>query len=199
MSGVSPPEKSGMPLWDLIAKECGSEVIELINQEIHNTWKGIANAKRFGQDAEDVAQEALCQAFEKASRGEVDKPLHYAAVSAKYIAWDEWRRRANALLYQIALSDAWSKNEGESSEMDDARLMTFKKARTPKMKKLPRMSFRDDRNPAGQVEAKQLLRAIEQEPSGRRLICQAQGEHVKINPSQASRARARLLRWVLAE
>jgi DNA-directed RNA polymerase specialized sigma24 family protein len=193
MSGVSPLEKSGMPLWDLIAKECGSEDEELINGEIDSTWRQMA--KKYG---EDVAQEAMCQAFEKASRSEVNKPLHYAAVSAKYIAWDEWRRRVSALLYQRALSDTWSKNGAASSEADNAPLITFKKTRTPRLKKLPHMSFRDDRNPESQVEAKELLREIEQEPSGLRLIRQALGEHVKVSASQASRVRARMLTRVLS-
>jgi DNA-directed RNA polymerase specialized sigma24 family protein len=194
MSQVLTPEKAIMPLWDLIAKECGSEAVELINQEINNTWKRMA--KNYG---EDVAQEALCQAFEKASRGEVDKPLHYAAASAKHIAWDEWRRRVYALLYQRILSNTWSKSGAESSETDDSPLITFKKTRTPRLKKSPRMSFRDDRNPASQVEAKELLREIELNSSGLRLIRQAGGEHVKISASQVSKARARLLKRVLVE
>lgn len=89
MSPVSTSEKTGMPLWDLIAKECDIEATdtEPINQKIQETWKRMA--KRFGEDGEDVAQEALCQALEKATRGTVEKPLHYAAKSAWRIAKDE--------------------------------------------------------------------------------------------------------------
>jgi DNA-directed RNA polymerase specialized sigma24 family protein len=154
--------------------------IELTHQKIRDTWTSIA-----GKHGEDVAQEALCQAFKKAKRGEVKKPLHYAAASARRIAIDEWRRRAYALLYQRALSDTLSKEGAESAEMADAPLITFN-ARTPRLKKLPRTSLRDDRDPAGQVEAQELLSEVEHDPSGLRLIGHALGQDERISPSQAS-------------
>ena len=191
MSGVSLPEKSGMPLWDLIAKECGSEVIELINQEIHKKREEIANAKRFGQDAEDVAQEALCQAFEKARSGKVTKPLRYAAKSAKNIAKDLRRRQRYARAYQQALSAERLEWEPEGEQKQQGSSVVYKK--------LPIALPRGQWEQPDLMEVLQLLREIVLDSIGHLLIREAAGKRVEMTPHQESKFRARLRQKVNAE
>jgi hypothetical protein len=74
-----------------------------------------------------VAQDLLYQAFEKASRGKVEKPLHYAAVSALHIAIDRDKRQANTLAYHKALSGKRLDWEPEYGKADKASAVVFKK------------------------------------------------------------------------
>jgi DNA-directed RNA polymerase specialized sigma24 family protein len=164
------------------------------DQEVLDTWVKIAN-----KHGEDVAQESLCQAFQKAKRGAVEKPLHYAAASANHIAKDERRRRVYALAYQRLLSGMRLDWEPEIRETDVPPLVMYTKTRVPKLKKTPNISLRETRTPANQVEAKELLREVEHDPMGKLLIRQTLGENVRINPTEASRARARLRRMREAE
>jgi hypothetical protein len=187
---------------------------EFTDEEIKSTWTWMA--RKYG---EDIAQEIFCQAFAKAKQN----PLRYAAKSARYIATDERKRERNRQAYRVALSDVglgwWeSKRSGtdehkrqrflridqvvlsgvrwddgvvpEDSETDEAPLMEFQK-RSPEA--------RIYRDPVSEVEALRLWREIKHDPSLRRLIRQAGGEKVKISASQASKARARVLKRVLAE
>ena len=187
MKPMLTPEKTGMLLWDLVAKECDCEAIEAVNQKIHDTWKQIA--RKYG---EDVAQETLCQAFEKAARGKVEKPLHYAAAAAWNVDKDECERERSFQKFRVALSHVrWEKRvPPEENEADEPPFGKFQK--TPPEARI----YRD---PVSEVEAMRLARVIDYDPAGRRLINQTDGEGVKISPSQVSKARVRVLKRVLAE
>jgi DNA-directed RNA polymerase specialized sigma24 family protein len=189
MSLVSPPEKAGMPLWDLIAKECDSEDTDLINQKIQETWMRIA--KRFGQDGEDVAQEALCQLFKKASQGKVEKPLQYAAKSAKNIARDLQRRQGYALAYQQARSGEWLgwEPEGEQTQQGSSAVV----------KKLPIAAPRSQWDQPDLMEVLQLLREMVLDSTGHLLIREACGERLEMTSHQESKFRVRLRQKVKAE
>jgi DNA-directed RNA polymerase specialized sigma24 family protein len=186
MSPVLILEKAGLSLWDLIAKECDSETIDLINQKIQDTWKQIEC--KYG---EDIAQEALCQAFEKAAQGKVEKPLHYAAKSARRIAKDEGKRQRFLREYHVPLSAVgldWV--EPERDETDEALIVEFQK--TP-----PEAHIYWD--PVSHIETLRRAREIDHDPGVRRLISQTDGESVRISASQASKVGARVLKRVLEE
>lgn len=160
--------------------------IELTEQKIRDTRTSIA-----GKYDEDVAQEALCQAFEKAKQGKVEKPLHYAAKSAYRIAKDERRHDRYILAYHLALSDVGLGWKPERRETDEAPFVEFQKTPIPES----HIYW----NLADQVEAKELLSEVKRDPGGLRLIRQTLGYDEKISPSQASKVRARLRQRLLEE
>ena len=109
-TGANIPRGIASPI--LIGSSSGPTIDGVNGQEIQDTWAQIK--RRYG---EDVAQDLLYQAFEKASRGKVEKPLHYAAVSALHIAIDQDKRQANTLAYYKALSGkrlAWEPEYGKA-------------------------------------------------------------------------------------
>ncbi len=172
-----------------VSSEWGATVdpqpTELTDEEIKSTWNQIA--RKYG---DDIAQEALCQAFAKAAQGKVEKPLHYAAKSARQIAIDEGKRERFLRKYHVPLSDVgldWV--EPERDETDEAPFEKFQEA-SPE--------GRIDWDPVSHVEALRLAREIDHDPSLRRLISQTDGENVKISASQVSKARARLRKRILA-
>ena len=160
--------------------------MELTNEDIKAIW-----AQREKKYGEDVAQEALCQTLEKARKGEVEKPLHYAAVSASNIAKDQDKRQDYALAYQKAIS-------GERLEWEPAREETDKGSAVV-YKKLPVPAPRSCWDQPDLLEVLELLRLVALDSTGQLLIRQACGEKVKINPGQESKVRARLREKLKAE
>jgi hypothetical protein len=160
--------------------------MELPDEDIKATWTQIKKKYK-----EDVAQEALCQALEKASRGEVEKPLHYAAVSASNIAKDQRKRQAYVLAYQEALSGKrldWEP-EREGTEKDSSVVY----------KKLPLPAPRGSWDQPALLEVLELLREMALDPAGQLLLRQARGERVRITRSQESKVRAWLREKLKAE